>query len=93
MTRDVLLIDAQGRSERFLDRLRILRRRPHFHFAVPEIRNRCRRLHRGVREHRRGVRRFEHLPALREFRIDVAGIAHNLRRMIHRIDELLPEGF
>ena len=74
----VLLVDAEGRGHRVLHRLRILRRRPQDRPVPLDLGDGSRRLHRGVRSHRRVITRLDDLAALGELRVDVAVVAEDL---------------
>ena len=74
-----------------LRRLRILLRTPDGDLAVAEVRHCGGRLHRGVRQQRRVVRRLEYLAALGELGVDVADVPRHLTRLRHRRDQFLLE--
>jgi hypothetical protein len=74
----VLLVDAQGRGHGVLHRLRVLGRRPQDGLVSLHLSDGSRRLHRGVRSHRRVVAGLDGLAALGELRVDVAVVAEYL---------------
>src|SRR5208282_494749 len=89
--RHIFLLQTHRRGYGIPRPLRILRWRPRLHFSVAIHRQRRRRFHGRVRQHRRVIFRLYNLPALRERLLHIPVFPHHFAGLARRGFHFLPE--